>query len=171
MPFFLNKKILIILIEALVHGTVWTIRLARVKSMFETQRGTGKNPSRPASFPDLFYFPVYLSISKHFSWEQDIPFLLTLAILLPSSSFSQNSQLLSVNGFHSLSAEPWVREIHACCLLLKYPRYCCRQWHVKILPVLDWDQKQWFIVLTHYPFYLTCLAGCRNNSLTFFHLV
>ena len=144
--------------------------LLEQKACFETQRGTSENPTRPASSADLSYFPVHLNIPKHFSWGQDTPFLLTLAILLPPSPFARNSQPFSVNGFRLLSAEPWVSEVHARCLLLEYPRYRSRRWHVKILPVFDWDQKQWLIVPTHYPFHLACL-GSRNNSPTFFHLV
>ena len=102
-----------------------------------------------------------MNISKHFSWGQDAPFLLALAILLPPP-FARNSQPFSVNGFRPLSAAPWVREVHARCLL--YPEYHSRRWHVHILPVLDWDQKQWLIVPTHYPFHLASLAGHRNNS-------
>jgi len=70
-----------------------------------------------------------------------------------------------------LLPEPWVREAHARCLLLGYPEYRIRRWHVNILPVPDWDQKQWLIVPTHYPFHLACLAGSGNSSPTFLHLV
>jgi len=145
-PFFLPNNILILLI--------WYIEQSRrldsleQKVCFETQRGT-RNPRRPASSTDSSYFPVHLNISKHFSWGQDTPFLLTLAILLPPSPFSQNSQPFSINGFRLLSTEPWVSEAHSRCLLLEYPRYPSRQWHIHILPVLNWDQEQWVWVFFH----------------------
>ena len=115
--------------------------LLEQKACFETQRGTSENPTRPASSADLSYFPVHLNISKHFSWGQDTPFLLTLAILLPPSPFARNSQPFSVNGFRLLPAEPWVSEVHARCLLLEYPRYCSRRWHVKILPLCSTETR------------------------------
>ena len=113
-------------------------RLVGAKTCCETQRGTSENLSRPVSSADSSYFPVHLSIwtspSTLVKDKTHLFFLLQQFYYLLSLFLETLSQSLSIRP---LPAEFWVREVHAYCLLLEYPKYRSRRWHVYILPVLD----------------------------------
>ena len=60
------------------------------------------------------------------------------------------SQPFFVNALCPISAQYWVWHVQDCRDLGRFNHHSA-PWYIHIFPVLDWDPKQWLIVLTHHP--------------------
>ena len=60
------------------------------------------------------------------------------------------SQPFFVNALCPISAQYWVWHVQDCRDLGRFNHHSA-PWYIHIFPVLDWDPKQWLIVLAHHP--------------------